>query len=128
MKAIQSFPTTLRHFAHFMEVNNKREPSVLIGDSTLVGAVAHWENRPACLTIGRRECLIGRILYIIQRYGCLSPDSGGSAVAYQHQSREGGAMNGVTFEKHSGYCTLRFTSELSEMAWKDVEEATKRVT
>ncbi len=37
-------------------------------------------------------------------------------------------MNGVTFEKHSGYCTLRFTPELSEVAWKDVEEATKRVT
>lgn len=36
-------------------------------------------------------------------------------------------MNGVTFEKHSGYCTLRFTSELSEMPWKDVEEATKRI-
>jgi anti-anti-sigma factor len=37
-------------------------------------------------------------------------------------------MNGVTFEKHSGYCTLRFTPELSEMPWKDVEQATKRVT
>ena len=37
-------------------------------------------------------------------------------------------MNGVTFEKHSGYCTLRFTPELSEMPWEDVEAATKRVT
>ncbi|MCP4786942.1 MAG: STAS domain-containing protein [Fuerstiella sp.] len=37
-------------------------------------------------------------------------------------------MNGVTFEEHSGYCTLRFAPELSEMQWKDVEEATKRAT
>jgi anti-anti-sigma regulatory factor len=36
-------------------------------------------------------------------------------------------MNGVTFEKHSGYCTLRFTADLSEMPWQDVEEATRRV-
>ncbi len=36
-------------------------------------------------------------------------------------------MNSVTFKKHSGYCTLRFTADLSEMPWKDVEEATRRV-
>ena len=36
-------------------------------------------------------------------------------------------MNGVTFEKHSGYCILRFTPELSEMPREDVEKATRGV-
>lgn len=39
-----------------------------------------------------------------------------------------GQMSGYSFEKHNHYSTIRFTSELSEMAWEDVDRSTKKVT
>lgn len=37
-------------------------------------------------------------------------------------------MSGYTFEKHTHYTTIRFTSELSEMKWEDVDKSTSKVT
>lgn len=37
-------------------------------------------------------------------------------------------MSGYIFEKHSGYCTLRFTPDLAKMEWNDIQAATGRVT
>ena len=39
-----------------------------------------------------------------------------------------GQMSGYTFEKHTHYTTIRFTSELAEMPWDDVDESTRKVT
>jgi len=36
-------------------------------------------------------------------------------------------MSGFVFEKHSNYCALRFTPEMENMAWHDVESATKLI-
>ncbi|MEQ9409743.1 MAG: STAS domain-containing protein [Fuerstiella sp.] len=36
-------------------------------------------------------------------------------------------MSGFAFEKHSEYCTLRFTPDILEMTWTDLESATERV-
>lgn len=38
------------------------------------------------------------------------------------------SMSGFTFEDHSKYCTLRYTAELAEMEWSEVEKATLQVT
>lgn len=37
-------------------------------------------------------------------------------------------MSGYTFEKRTHYTTIRFTSELAEMPWEDVNTSTQKVT
>ena len=36
-------------------------------------------------------------------------------------------MSGFEFEKHSQYCTLRFTPAIAQMPWAEVEAATRQV-